>query len=359
MTRTTFRPRRRALVAAATALPLTALAACSSDTGEGPSLGGDDGEEGGGTSDGGADTSAYADVIASGPVADDDAVAASEWASAIKERGELIRGGTTANQVFSLIDPGTDEVIGFDAGYCSVLHAMSLTGVSGHFGPRRSAVVIGFGATARGAVTALNAQGIHDIEILTQRGVAAVASPIHGAQIVQLDTEDTELHESEVLSSQGVVPLPQFLAAHDIIVHCTLQDVAAPLTYLRTVDLEILRPGSLIIDVSCDAGMGFEWARPTGFEDPMFTVGRGVDYYAVDHSPSYLWNAATWEISEALLPFLRTVMEGPSAWAESQTISRATEIRSGQILNSSILGFQDREEASPHPPRGGSAPVIR
>ena len=245
------------------------------------------------------------------------------------------------------------------AGYCSVLHAMSLTGVSGHFGPRRSAVVIGFGATARGAVTALNAQGIHDIEILTQRGVAAVASPIHGAQIVQLDTEDTELHESEVLSSQGVVPLPQFLAAHDIIVHCTLQDVAAPLTYLRTVDLEILRPGSLIIDVSCDAGMGFEWARPTGFEDPMFTVGRGVDYYAVDHSPSYLWNAATWEISEALLPFLRTVMEGPSAWAESQTISRATEIRSGQILNSSILGFQDREEASPHPPRGGSAPVIR
>src|SRR5690625_5515540 len=88
MTRTTFRPRRRALVAAATALPLTALAACSSDTGEGPSLGGDDGEEGGGTSDGGADTSAYADVIASGPVADDDAVAASEWASAIKERSE-------------------------------------------------------------------------------------------------------------------------------------------------------------------------------------------------------------------------------------------------------------------------------
>src|SRR5690625_6908256 len=104
MTLTAFRPRRRALVAAAAALPLTALAACSSDTGEGPSLGGDDGEEGGGTSDGGADTSAYADVIASGPVADDDAVAASEWASAIKERGELIRGGTTANQVFSLID---------------------------------------------------------------------------------------------------------------------------------------------------------------------------------------------------------------------------------------------------------------
>ena len=64
------------------------------------------------------------------------------------------------------------------------------------------------------------------------------------------------------------------------------------------------RRGSLIVDVSCDEGMGFEWARPTTFDDPMFTVADRVDYYAVDHSPSYLWNSATWENSEALLPFL-------------------------------------------------------
>ena len=43
----------------------------------------------------------------------------------------------------------------------------------------------------------------------------------------------------------------------------------------------------------------------------MFTVGGHVDYYAVDHSPSYLWNSATWEISEALLPFLETCCRVP------------------------------------------------
>ena len=36
------------------------------------------------------------------------------------------------------------------------------------------AAVIGFGATARGAVTALNAHGVHDVDVLTQRGVNAV-----------------------------------------------------------------------------------------------------------------------------------------------------------------------------------------
>jgi alanine dehydrogenase len=120
------------------------------------------------------------------------------------------------------------------------------------------------------------------------------------------------------------------------------------MTYLRTEDLAKFAAGSLIIDVSCDEGMGFEWARPTGFDDPMFTVGNGVNYYAVDHSPSYLWNAATWEISEALLPFLRTVMEGPSSWAKSMTISRAIEIQDGVIKNPSILSFQGREADYPH-----------
>jgi hypothetical protein len=47
--------------------------------------------------------------------------------------------------------------------------------------------VIGFGATARGAVTALNAHGVHDVSVLTNRRVAAVGSPIHSVRIVQFD----------------------------------------------------------------------------------------------------------------------------------------------------------------------------
>ncbi|MDN6528737.1 MAG: N(5)-(carboxyethyl)ornithine synthase [Brevibacterium sp.] len=235
------------------------------------------------------------------------------------------------------------------AGYCSVQHALSLTGSTGDYGPRLSAVVIGFGATARGAVTALKAQGIHDIQVLTQRGVAAVGSPIHSAHITQLKTDEGPIHLSTVVTNDGDVLLPTFLASHDIVLNCTLQDVSAPMTYLRTEDLKEFSPGSLIIDVSCDEGMGFEWAKPTGFDDPMFTVGQGVNYYAVDHTPSYLWNSATWEISEALLPYLRTVLEGPDAWSQIPTISRAIEIENGEIRNPSILSFQGRESEYPYP----------
>lgn len=227
------------------------------------------------------------------------------------------------------------------AGYSSVLHALQLCGSTGDYGRRLTAVVIGFGATARGAVTALRAQGVHDVRVLTNRRTASVASPIHAAQMTQFDHDDAP-YSSEVLTEQGRVPLAPFLAESDIVVNCTLQDPNHPLLYLRETDLAAFRPGSLIVDVSCDEAMAFEWARPTSFADPMFTVGGRVDYYGVDHSPSYLWDSASWEISEALLRFVPVVMAGPPAWEASETIGRAIEVRDGVLVNPAISQFQGR-----------------
>ena len=234
------------------------------------------------------------------------------------------------------------------AGYCSVLHAMELSGLTGDYGRRLSAVVIGFGATARGAVTALNAHGVHDVRVLTTRGVAAVGSPIHSVRINQFDHDGDAPRLSHVITEKGRVPLAPFLAQSDIVVNCTLQDTNAPLTYLTLEDLDAFRPGSLVVDVSCDEAMGFDWARPTSFDEPMFEVGNHIRYYAVDHSPSYLWDSASWENSEALLPYLRTVLSGPEAWDKDETIGRAIEIRDGHIVNPNIVSFQGRSAEYPH-----------
>lgn len=234
------------------------------------------------------------------------------------------------------------------AGYCSVLHAMALSGITGVYGRPLRAVVIGFGATARGAVTALNAHGVHDVTVLTSRKVAAVGSPIHSVVIRQFEHDAQEPHLSHVITDEGRVPLAPFLTAADIVVNCTLQNPAAPLMYLTEADLPGFARGSLVVDVSCDEGMGFSWARPTGFDDPMFEVGDHIGYYAVDHSPSYLWNSATWENSRAIIPFLRTVLEGPDSWKRDETISRAIEIQDGIVVNPAILAFQGRAAAYPH-----------
>ena len=234
------------------------------------------------------------------------------------------------------------------AGYSSVLHALQLVGLTGDYGRRLRAAVIGFGATARGAVTALKAHGIHDVDVLTNREVAAVASPIHSARIMHFHHDDENPRRSQVMTETGLAPLSVFLAEHDLIVNCVLQDTDAPLTFLVDEDLPTLAPGTLIVDVSCDLGMGFSWARPTSFEEPMFTVGDNVHYYGVDHTPSYLWDSATWENSEALLPYLPVVMSGGDAWDADETIRRAIEIRDGVVQNPDILSFQHRSGEFPH-----------
>lgn len=235
------------------------------------------------------------------------------------------------------------------AGYCSVLHAMQLAGITGIYGRRLRAAVIGFGATARGAVTALNAHGVDDVRVLTNRDVAAVGSPIHSTQIVQMGRDDDAPdHTWADTPDEGVIPVARFLADNDIVVNCVLQDPDAPLVFVTENDLPSFAPGSLIVDVSCDVGMGFSWARPTSFAQPVVELANGVHYYAVDHSPSYLWNSATWEISEALLPHIETLLAGPAAWDSNTTIQRAIEIRDGVVLNPSILSFQHRDDAYPH-----------
>jgi alanine dehydrogenase len=251
------------------------------------------------------------------------------------------------------MDDGTFSLHAFHknnelAGYCSVLHALQLRGTSGHYGPQLRAAVISFGATARGAIAALLAFGVHDVTVLTHRSVPAVVAPMPPARLVHYDRDAAHPARRPALTYPEPGSLAAYLAGYDIVVNCVLQDTDDPVVFVTTDDLELFQRGSLIVDVSCDEGMGFEWARPTSFADPIFTVGPGVHYYAVDHSPSYLWNSATWEISEALIPHIRAVMSGADGWRGSETIRRAIEIRDGVVQNPRILSFQSREADYPH-----------
>lgn len=114
----TARTSRRAVLGAAVLLPVGALAACSSGGSDAPALPGGGGSDGGGASNVASD---YDDIIAGGPVADEATISASPWAAAIKEAGQLKRGGTTTGQIFSLKDPSTGKVAGFDAGITQLL----------------------------------------------------------------------------------------------------------------------------------------------------------------------------------------------------------------------------------------------
>ncbi len=232
------------------------------------------------------------------------------------------------------------------AGYAGVLHAMSLAGIDGNYGRQRKAVVISFGSVSRGAIRALQARGVQNISVFTQRHYILVADQMAGVEYYQFE----EGENGELLSlhpDRQSHPFVEELADADIIVNGILQDTDHPLMFVPEKLNDRLKPGCLIVDVSCDEGMGFSFAKPTTFEKPMFKVGE-VHYYAVDHTPSYLWNSASWEISNSLLPYLPIVMSGTESWEKNETIRRAIEIKKGVVQNGKILSFQKRRAEYPH-----------
>ena len=236
------------------------------------------------------------------------------------------------------------------AGYCSVIHCLQvLLGTKGWYDQPKKCAIISFGAVGRGAVHALEALDYHDISVFSMRPPFAVAATIPGVTYRQYFRRPDIGPNLYVEDAAGeVIPFGEELADYDVIVNAVYQDTDNPLMFIYDREVDRYKSGTIVIDVSCDRGMGFEWARPTRFDDPMFEVGGKVLYYAVDHSPSFLFNTASLEHSKPAWPWVKHVVGGPKVWAEQPTVGRAMDLDRGVIVNPKILTYQDREPEYPH-----------
>lgn len=115
--------RRSFLAAFGSALAAAGLAGCSGDD----STTGTNGTGSDAAAGVSIDKAAYDQLIQSGPVASDETIAASEWASKIKKNGKLRVGCTRTSTLFSLLDDTDNKVYGFDAGLYQLL-ARYITG---------------------------------------------------------------------------------------------------------------------------------------------------------------------------------------------------------------------------------------
>ena len=228
------------------------------------------------------------------------------------------------------------------AGYCGVQHALLLTGIDGNFGPKRRVAVISLGSVSRGAIYALVGHGFTDITVYTQRPSYLAANKIPGVMYEQIVKDDMGQLAIEKLNGDKT-PFVEELAKADIIVNGVLQDSNNPVIFIKDEDVAKFTKACLVIDISCAMGMGFSFAKPTKLTDPIFKVGK-IKYYAVDHTPTLLWNSASWEISTSILPYLSYIIEE----TEHKVLIDAMDIKEGKILNRDIITYQNRAKSYPY-----------
>jgi alanine dehydrogenase len=234
------------------------------------------------------------------------------------------------------------------AGYCAVLHALQLKGIDGHYGNQRKVLIFSFGAVSRGAIYALKAHGFRDITICIQRPDHEVREEVLDCHYIRIAKSNKKNERMIAIEHDGSErPLLDLISESDILINGVLQEPNDPINFIIEEEQSYLKKGCLIIDVSCDENMGFYFAKPTTFDDPIFKKGT-VDYYGVDHTPSYLWESASRAISAALIVYLPTIIGGRKNWENDETIRKAINIDSGVIQNPTILSFQNRKEDYPH-----------
>lgn len=234
------------------------------------------------------------------------------------------------------------------AGYCAVIHALQLKGIDGHYGNQRKVIIFSFGAVSRGAIYALKAHGFRDITICIQRPDHEVREEVLDVNYSRIEKGNTGESRLKIVEHDGTErSLLELIQESEIIINGTYQNTDDPIHFVLENEKEYLKPGALIIDVSCDEGMGFYFAKPTTFRNPIFKIAN-VDYYAIDHTPTYFWESASRSISAALIVHLEAILKGANSWNLNATIKNAININNGVIVKEGILDFQNRNKEYPH-----------
>ena len=122
---------------------------------------------------------------------------------------------------------------------------------------------------------------------------------------------------------------------YDIIVNCVMWDVLRTDRLIYREDLARMKPGTMIVDISCDPYLEIETSHPTTIENPVYTVD-GVIHYAVDNTPAMFPITVTKVLSEGCARMFDAIIEDNLP----EYIREAVVIEKGHILNESTRSFR-------------------
>ena len=189
--------------------------------------------------------------------------------------------------------------------------------------PPASLVIVGAGVLGRAAAQA--ALGI-------------------GAHVVMLDRSVEHLRYAMNHLGQSV---PTMLATRPnlekalsfadlLLLAAAVQGERAPLLITRPM-LKLMRPRSVIMDLSIDMGGCCETSRPTYFPTPTYEVD-GIIHFCVPNLPSVAARSSTVSLTNALLPtLLEIVTKGfDAAFSENRGLCRGTYLFRGACCKESL-----------------------
>ena len=184
------------------------------------------------------------------------------------------------------------------AGEAAVMHAFRYCGKMPY---DCTVAILGNGQTAKGAMRVLH-------------GLGATVD-VYGRKLEKLFCEN--------------------MYQYDVIINCVMWDTDRTDRIIYREDLKKMRPGTLIIDVSCDPELEIETSVPTTISDPVYTVD-GVIHYAVDNTPAMFPKTVSKILSAGISRYIDQMLLDEY----TEPLNNAVVIRRGHIEYDPIRRFR-------------------
>jgi len=171
-----------------------------------------------------------------------------------------------------------------------------------------------------------------------------------GAHVNVLDISQNKLNELE--KSFGTENISYILSNTDSISHAiSKSDLVIGSVYVVgkeapkviTKDmLKVMKPGSVLVDISIDQGGCVETSRPTTHDDPIF-IEDGVVHYCVTNMPGAVPLTASLALNQATLPYIEKIADlGLSqALKEDLHLANGLNMANGIVKHDSVSAALD------------------
>jgi alanine dehydrogenase len=173
---------------------------------------------------------------------------------------------------------------------------------------------------------------------------AAIIALGLGAEVTILDRSiDRMRHLDEILSGRvslvmsSTLQIESSVQEADLVIGAVLVPGArAPKLVTREM-LKAMKPGAVIVDVAIDQGGCVETARPTTYDDPVYSVD-GITHYCVANMPGGVPITSTKGLTNATLPFVEEIAELglARAVAHDRSLARGVNVLDGKLTYEAV-----------------------
>ncbi|HEX3366095.1 alanine dehydrogenase [Phenylobacterium sp.] len=178
--------------------------------------------------------------------------------------------------------------------------------------------------------------GFNAAEIAVGMRADVTIMDISPSRLAQLDA-NFQGRARTLLSSRGA--LLELLPTADLVIGCVLVTGAAAPKLIRREDLQLMRKGSVLVDVSIDQGGCFETSKPTTHAEPTYEVD-GVVHYCVANMPGAAPLTSTYALGAATTPYVLALAEKgvERALAEDPGFAAGLNVVGGRIVHPAVAG---------------------